>query len=217
MSGARTVKVHARRGQVADFHRFLTPGMLNRPKCSTMACRHGQSTDLARHRTAERSRRAGPGLRFERCPGRRSLLLRRRSVLGLLCAARGRLGVGPVSPDHGTAIKRRTSSLRRGHASLSGVAAPGRWQATRCLAFAGNFRKRSAFRGGFAPMFRQRRTAAPASLAAVADHAATIASPSIAAPALARMLGGAVPEPTAAPAISQQLALSAGPGGRNNA
>ena len=98
MSGARTVKVHARRGQVADFHRFLTPGMLNRPKCSTMACRHGQSTDLARHRTAERSRRAGPGLRFERCPGRRSLLLRRRSVLGLLCAARGRLGVGPISP-----------------------------------------------------------------------------------------------------------------------
>jgi hypothetical protein len=85
--------------------------MLKRSDWSTMACRHGQPTRLARYRTSKCARHTGAGLWFERCPGGGAVLLRWRGVLGLLCAARGRLGVGPVL-------------LLRLHGRANGVVAP---------------------------------------------------------------------------------------------
>jgi hypothetical protein len=96
---------------LATLHLFLTPLMLKRSDWSTMACRHGQPTRLARYRTSKCARHTGAGLWFERCPGGGAVLLRWRGVLGLLCAARGRLGVGPVL-------------LLRLHGRANGVVAP---------------------------------------------------------------------------------------------
>src|SRR5262245_22353748 len=101
---------------VAAFSPFLNARDAQSPECSKMACRHGQSTDLARNRTVERARRTGPGLWFERCPGGGTVLLRRRRVLGLLCAARGRLGVGPVSSIVVPALARLRLWRRRARA-----------------------------------------------------------------------------------------------------